>query len=84
MPGEPIVVLHVALTREVPRAIADVVKEARRRMMVKRFSVETSSEDVSGGLEDSSRCRAAIFYSITSTQRGLQGIELGTHLIKQV
>ena len=28
-------------------------------------------------------CRAAIFYSVTSTQAGLQGIELGTHLIKQ-
>jgi malonyl-CoA decarboxylase len=26
---------------------------------------------------------AAIFYSITSTQTGLQGIELGTFLIKQ-
>ena len=26
----------------------------------------------------------AIFYSITSTQLGLQGIELGNHLIKQV
>lgn len=26
--------------------------------------------------------KAAIFYSITSTQKGLQGIELGKHLIK--
>ena len=29
------------------------------------------------------KCKTAIFYSITSTQMGLQGIELGTHLIKQ-
>jgi malonyl-CoA decarboxylase len=28
--------------------------------------------------------KAAIFYSITSTQRGLQGIELGNYLIKRV
>jgi hypothetical protein len=32
----------------------------------------------------SDKCKTAIFYSITSTQMGLQGIELGTHLIKQV
>jgi malonyl-CoA decarboxylase len=28
--------------------------------------------------------KAAVFYSITSTQRGLQGIELGNYLIKRV
>ena len=33
-------------------------------------------------LEDSSLINAAVFYSITSTQKGLQGIELGKYLIK--
>ena len=87
MPGEPIVVLHVALTEEVPRSIASVVKHHR---MVKRFSVEAPSSSSfshpsasSHPGEDPSLCKAAIFYSITSTQTGLQGIELGTHLIKQ-
>ena len=89
MPGEPIVVLHVALTRGIPDKIASVVKHHR---MVKRFSVDAlgggggahaGGSSASGGVEDASTCDSAIFYSITSTQTGLQGIELGTYLIKQ-
>ena len=84
MPGEPIVVLHVALTEDIPERISSVVRHHR---MVKRFSVEHSSSSSSTLVgkegEDASTCKAAIFYSITSTQRGLQGIELGTHIIKQ-
>ena len=89
MPGEPIVVLHVALTKGIPDRIASVVKHHR---MVKRFSVDAlggsggrsgSSSESGGGAEDTSTCDSAIFYSITSTQTGLQGIELGTYLIKQ-
>lgn len=34
--------------------------------------------------EDPKNVKAAIFYSITSTQKGLQGIELGNYLIKKV
>lgn len=34
------------------------------------------------GEEQEERVGAAVFYSVTSTQTGLQGIELGTHLIK--
>lgn len=37
----------------------------------------------SAGTEDPALCTTAIFYSITSTQTGLQGIELGNSLIKQ-
>jgi malonyl-CoA decarboxylase len=37
----------------------------------------------SAGVEDPALCSTAIFYSITSTQTGLQGIELGNSLIKQ-
>ncbi len=89
MPGEPIVVLHVALTRGIPEKIASVVKHHR---MVKRFSVDAIGMGSAGGdrtvaanatPEDASTCDSAIFYSITSTQTGLQGIELGTYLIKQ-
>ena len=88
MPGEPIVVLHVALTKGIPEKIASVVKHHR---MVKRFSVDvvggggdrSAGPSESGGAEDTSTCDSAIFYSITSTQTGLQGIELGTYLIKQ-
>ncbi|RUS86163.1 hypothetical protein EGW08_006057 [Elysia chlorotica] len=34
--------------------------------------------------EDPSQIQCAIFYSITSTQKGLQGIEMGNYLIKAV
>lgn len=34
--------------------------------------------------EDVNKIIAAIFYSITSTQPGLQGVELGNYLIKRV
>ena len=34
--------------------------------------------------EDPDSITTAIFYSITSTQKGLVGIELGNYLIKQV
>ena len=37
----------------------------------------------SAGTEDPALCTTSIFYSITSTQTGLQGIELGNSLIKQ-
>jgi malonyl-CoA decarboxylase len=87
MPGEPIVVLHVALTKGIPEKISTVVRHHR---MVKRFSVDSYNSpaemvQVAGGGsgEDASTCDSAIFYSITSTQTGLQGIELGTYLIKQ-
>ncbi|XP_048726703.2 malonyl-CoA decarboxylase, mitochondrial isoform X1 [Caretta caretta] len=34
--------------------------------------------------EDMNKITTAIFYSISLTQQGLQGVELGTHLIKRV
>lgn len=34
--------------------------------------------------EEKSRIAAAIFYSISLTQPGLQGVELGTFLVKRV
>lgn len=35
-------------------------------------------------VEDSEKIKSAIFYSISSTQKGLQGIDLGNYLIKRV
>lgn len=34
--------------------------------------------------EDVNKVNSAIFYSISSTQAGLQGVELGNYLIKKV
>ncbi|XP_067140335.1 malonyl-CoA decarboxylase, mitochondrial-like [Centruroides vittatus] len=77
MPKEPVVVLHTALTNEIASSIQSIVVNQRMH----------SEGDISltlNRLEDPKNISAAIFYSITSTQRGLQGIELGTQLIKRV
>ncbi|KAF6731260.1 Malonyl-CoA decarboxylase, mitochondrial [Oryzias melastigma] len=68
MPGEPLVVLHVALTEEISDNIQSIVRE---------FATLDSEEDVN-------KINSAIFYSISSTQAGLQGVELGNYLIKKV
>ncbi|TRY85232.1 hypothetical protein DNTS_009271 [Danionella cerebrum] len=68
MPGEPLVVLHVALTEEIANNIQGIVRE---------FATLDVDEDVN-------KISAAIFYSISSTQAGLQGVELGNYLIKRV
>ncbi|XP_051917698.1 malonyl-CoA decarboxylase, mitochondrial [Hippocampus zosterae] len=68
MPGEPLVVLHVALTEEISDNIQSIVRE---------ISILDLEEDVN-------KVNAAVFYSISSTQTGLQGVELGNYLIKRV
>ncbi|XP_054245459.1 malonyl-CoA decarboxylase, mitochondrial [Indicator indicator] len=66
IPGEPLIVLHVALTSDISSNIQDIVKEV---------PLET---------EEADKITTAIFYSISLTQQGLQGVELGTYLIKRV
>ncbi|GCC28438.1 malonyl-CoA decarboxylase, mitochondrial [Chiloscyllium punctatum] len=68
MPREPLIVLHVALTDNISNNIQAIVR--------KDPSLETT--------EDVNKITTAIFYSISSSQRGLQGVELGTYLIKRV
>ncbi|XP_042732909.1 malonyl-CoA decarboxylase, mitochondrial [Lagopus leucura] len=67
IPGEPLIVLHVALTSDISSSIQAIVKEVE--------PLET---------EDTDKITTAIFYSISLTQQGLQGVELGTYLIKRV
>jgi len=80
MPGEPVVILHVALTDTIASSITSLVRDHRS---VKGFDRDQTWTGFGDSVEDPDLCRAAIFYSVTSTQVGLQGIELGTHLIKQ-
>ncbi|XP_038149894.1 malonyl-CoA decarboxylase, mitochondrial [Cyprinodon tularosa] len=68
MPGEPLVVLHVALTEDISNNIQSIVRE---------FATLDAEEDIN-------KINSAIFYSISSTQAGLQGVELGNFLIKRV
>jgi len=80
MPGEPVVILHVALTDTIASSITSLVRDHRS---VRGFDRDQTWTGFGDTAEEPDLCRAAIFYSVTSTQVGLQGIELGTHLIKQ-
>ncbi|GMS95741.1 hypothetical protein PENTCL1PPCAC_17916 [Pristionchus entomophagus] len=66
MPREPLVVVHVALTRDIADNLQDILKWGREE-----------------GMEDE-EATTAIYYSISSTQKGLAGIDLGNLLIKGV
>ncbi|KAL0100187.1 hypothetical protein PUN28_019545 [Cardiocondyla obscurior] len=77
MPREPIVVLHTALCDVIPDSVKGI-EEAETRILGSAKKCITFLE------EDKSKIKAAIFYSIVSTQKGLQGIELGNYLIKKV
>ncbi|XP_072748417.1 malonyl-CoA decarboxylase, mitochondrial [Anoplolepis gracilipes] len=77
MPREPLVVLHTALCDIIPNTVKGI-EEAESRILGNTKRHITFLE------EDKSKIKAAIFYSITSTQKGLQGIELGNYLIKEV
>ncbi|XP_054435098.1 malonyl-CoA decarboxylase, mitochondrial [Pteronotus mesoamericanus] len=65
-PGEPLVVLYVALTSDIPSNIQTIVKDCPL-----------------SDTEEKNKIAAAIFYSISLTKQGLQGVELGTFLIKR-
>ncbi|CAD5111112.1 DgyrCDS453 [Dimorphilus gyrociliatus] len=75
MPREPVVVLHTALTSEISSSIQSIVQRNAR------LSGEPEPVELS---ENTHSISTAIFYSITSTQKGLQGVELGNYLIKKV
>ncbi|XP_012261945.2 malonyl-CoA decarboxylase, mitochondrial-like [Athalia rosae] len=77
MPGEPVVVLHTALCNTISSTVKEIVKSEPE-------TPAEESKNVSFGQEDKSKIRAAVFYSVASTQKGLQGIELGNYLIKNV
>nr|XP_045607335.1 malonyl-CoA decarboxylase, mitochondrial-like isoform X2 [Procambarus clarkii] len=76
MPKEPLVVLHIFLTNEISKSMAKILQNSRAS------SIDESS--INKDSEEPSLINTAIFYSITSTQKGLQGIELGNYLIKRV
>ena len=62
---EPLIFVEVALTRDIPGAIAPILSDKREAV-------------------DPERATTAVFYSITSCQRGLAGVSFGHFLIKQV
>ncbi|KAK3097069.1 hypothetical protein FSP39_006097 [Pinctada imbricata] len=85
MPREPVVVLHTALTQEISNNIHSIIKSPSFTP-TKQEVTSTTGDPESGGveMEDPENISCAIFYSITSTQKGLQGVDLGNYLIKTV
>jgi len=82
MPREPVVVLHTALTNEISSSIQSIVQHPRLGSPLS--DPDNSNSPPVEKPEDPSLITTAIFYSITSTQKGLGGVELGNYLIKSV
>lgn len=66
IPKRPLAILHVALTNEISDNIASVIA----RNMSLSFDSESDSSRLADE-EDTQRVNTAIFYSISSTQKGL-------------
>lgn len=66
MPREPLVILHIALTSDIASSIQAIVKHPT-------LSSSEHFTQLGGDKENTSTFDSAIFYSITSTQPGLQG-----------
>lgn len=65
---EPLIFVEVALTQDIPGSIQDLL----------------SAEPEQKGSGQNQKAKAAVFYSISNCQKGLQGISFGNFLIKQV
>lgn len=66
MPSEPVVVLHTALTNNIPSSIHKIVTKKRLASLDTENDMMVAEE-----VEDHDFINTAIFYSITSTQKGL-------------
>ncbi|KAJ8683463.1 hypothetical protein QAD02_019255 [Eretmocerus hayati] len=77
MEREPLVLLHTALCDIIPETVKGI-QDSENRIVGKVASNQDGVE------EDKTKIKAAVFYSIASTQSGLKGIELGNYLIKEV
>lgn len=110
MPGEPLVVLHTALTHGVARSMQQLLPAAAREARLLHVGGQHHTrlppsdrtwEDQQHGAAahvpgaagaghgeqhgaDADAPTTAVFYSISATQQGLAGVDLGNFLIKQV
>ncbi|XP_046368962.1 malonyl-CoA decarboxylase, mitochondrial-like isoform X1 [Haliotis rufescens] len=86
MPREPVVVLHTALTDNISSSIHSIIQSPgfRGSSNPEESSPEVLDPPTEQEVEDPSKISTAVFYSITSTQKGLQSVDLGNYLIKRV
>ncbi|XP_060067429.1 malonyl-CoA decarboxylase, mitochondrial-like isoform X1 [Ylistrum balloti] len=84
MPKEPVVVLHTALTQDISTSIHSIIRTPSLGHVKQEVDsppvADTEAECLT---EEPSKISAAVFYSITSTQKGLQSVDLGNYLIKK-
>ena len=72
---EPLIFVEVALTREIPGSIQDLLSDE----MPGTTAATTRKAGATSGTQTT-----AVFYSISNCQEGLRGISFGNFLIKQV
>jgi malonyl-CoA decarboxylase len=69
LPHKPLVFVHVSLLQQMPKSMEDI---------------HAGSEKIVQGVDTEQDASCATFYSITNTEPGLSGVDLGNHLIKSV
>eukprot|EP00955_Chlamydomonas_euryale_P082568 363740-Chlamydomonas_euryale.AAC.31 len=95
MPTEPLVILHTALTCRPATALRELLPSYASGGCATRTatpcpggsssssSSSSTRQGLEGGVEDTEQPAVAVFYSISSTQPGLSGVDLGHFLIKK-
>lgn len=85
LPEEPLVVLHTAIMGNIPCSMVEVLKQqlGAQGQHGSSSSGDSSSNSSDGGGGSSSEASVACFYSISSGQKGLAGVDLGNFLIKK-
>lgn len=98
LPDEPLVLLHTALMDTVPSTIGQILQggtlssieclcvndHSLQDVMIMMIVTQSVREIFAGQTTEGTQARVAAFYSISSTQKGLSGIDLGNYLIKEV
>ena len=85
MPREPIVILHVALCPRIEHSIQNLIDDRNGSATgIGDAKEKRDAGDTPAPTELASDINTAVFYSITSAQPGLLGIDLGNQLIKRV
>lgn len=82
LPREPVVVIHAAITSQISGNMQSILENIQATPGDREHEIEAPVEVLPR--ENAVAMTTAVFYSIASTQKGLQGIEFGNHLIKRV
>jgi len=92
MPRDPVMVLNTYLSDSITRNLDEIISRSKRPVVTDRSPLAATADfppDESPLMksqryseEDPKSIQAAVFYSISNTQAGLKGVDLGHYLIK--